>query len=253
MLRFAVRTAGIVAGLLLFIPLDLASRLAMRESPWPRRFLRWAGRAAGLDVRIEGRPLARDVLFVSNHKSWLDILLLGGSAGAAFVSKEEVARWPVVGRLARLNGTVFVARTERKAVKGQADALRTALASGRPVALFPEGTVSPADEVLPFRASLFGSLFPPLPRVRVQPVAIDYGPAAAEIAWVEGETIVGNARRVLSRRRRMPVALRFLAPVDPHDAGGRKALAAAAQAEVEAALRPSGAASALLYGRDEDR
>lgn len=253
MIRLLVRSVAAVLGLIVCLPLHYLSRLLLRRSGWPRRFLRWAGYAAGLRVRIEGRPLERDVLFVANHKSWLDILLLGGSAGAAFVSKEEVARWPAVGWLARLNRTVFVARAERSAVKGQADALRTALAAGQPVALFPEGTVSEIDKLLPFRASLFASLFPPLPRTRVQPVAIDYGEAGADIAWIEGETIGANARRVLSRRGPLPVRLGFLEPIDPHVAGDRKALAAMAEAEVEAALRPSADAASLLYGRDEDR
>jgi 1-acyl-sn-glycerol-3-phosphate acyltransferase len=251
--RLVVRTFLVVLGLIVCVPLHYAWRLAGRMSPWPRRYLWWVGRSVGLRVRIEGRPLERDVLFASNHKSWLDILLLGGSAGAAFVSKEEVSRWPAVGWLARLNDTVFVARAQRSGVKGQADALRTAVASGRPVALFPEGTVSAGHAVIPFRPSLFASLYPALPRARVQPVAIDYGDASPEIAWIDGETIVANARRILSRAGTMRVTLRFLEPVDPHLAGNRKVLAAAAQAEVEAALRPSEVAPPPLYGRDEDR
>jgi 1-acyl-sn-glycerol-3-phosphate acyltransferase len=246
MIRLAFRSSLILLGLLVCVPLHYGSRLLLGRSPWPRRFLRWTGWAAGLRVRIAGAPLDRDVLFAANHKSWLDILLLGGSAGAAFVSKEEVARWPVVGWLAGLNRTVFVARAQRSGVKGQADALRSALGAGQPVALFAEGTISETDSVLPFRPSLFASLYPPLPRTRVQPVAIDYGAAAGDIAWREGETTAANARRILSRPGSMPVTLTFLEPLDPHDAGGRKALAATAQAEVVRALRASAAAAAPL-------
>ena len=236
MIRFVCRTLLIVLGLALCLPLHYSSRLLLGGSLWPHRFLWWAGWSAGLRVRIEGAPLERDVLFAANHKSWLDILLLGGSAGAAFVSKEEVARWPVVGWLAGLNRTVFVARAERHSVRGQADALRTALGAGQPVALFPEGTVTGQDIVLPFRPSLFASLFPPLPLTKVQPVAIDYGPAAADIAWLDGETIVANARRILSRPGTIAVTLLFLDPVDPHEAGDRKALASAAREKVVQAL-----------------
>jgi 1-acyl-sn-glycerol-3-phosphate acyltransferase len=245
-IRIVARTLAVLLALALYLPLHYLSRMLLRRSAWPRRFLWWVGWAAGIRVRVEGTPLERDVLFAANHKSWLDILLLGGSAGAAFVSKQEVARWPVVGWLARLNRTVFVARSERSAVKGQADALRAALAAGQPVALFAEGTVSETDAVLPFRPSLFASLYPPLPRARVQPVAIDYGAAAADVAWLEGETIVANARRILSRLGPMPVTLTFLEPVDPHMAGGRKALAAAAREQVVAALQASEAQAAPL-------
>lgn len=235
-MRFWLRGAMVVAGLIACLPLHYAWKLARRPSPWPRRFLWWVGRSAGMRVRVEGQPLERDVLFVANHLSWLDIMLLAGASGTAFVSKDDVAKWPVIGWLASLNNTVFIARSDRRSVKGQADALRNALASGQPVALFPEGTTDGGVEVLPFRASLLSSVMPPLPGLMVQPVALDYGPAGEEIAWVGEEGASVNARRVIGRRGTIPVAVRFLAPLDPHDFPDRKALAAAAREEIVAAL-----------------
>ncbi|MFL6858685.1 MAG: lysophospholipid acyltransferase family protein [Allosphingosinicella sp.] len=242
--RFLYRTALIVLGLLACVPLHYLSRLLLRRSLWPRRFLWWTARAAGMRVRVEGAPLRRDVLFLANHASWLDILVLAGASGTAFVAKDEVARWPVIGWLAGLNATVFVARTARAAVKDQADALRAALASGQPVALFPEGTTDGGPDTLPFRASLLASLFPPIPSVKAQPVAIDYGAAVHDIAWVGEESAPANARRILSRRGATPVVVRFLTPVDPVAAGDRKRLAEAARAEIVEALSPSGSGSA---------
>lgn len=239
MIRLALRVLMMVAALLICLPLHYAWRLLRRPSPWPRRFLGWVGRAAGMRVRIVGVPLERDVLFLANHLSWLDILLVAGASGAAFVAKAEVAETPVIGWLARLNNTVFVARTERSGVRGQADALRSALASGQPVALFPEGTTDGGPDILPFRASLLASLFPPLPGVRVQPVALDYGAAAHDLSWIGEETGLANVRKVLARRGATPVILHFLAPVDPAS-GDRKALAAAARGEIVEALSPSG-------------
>jgi 1-acyl-sn-glycerol-3-phosphate acyltransferase len=192
-------------------------------------------------TRIHGRPLADHVLFVSNHESWLDILLLAGATGTAFVAKAEVAEWPMIGWLAGLNDSVFVAREERRGVRGQADALRTALAAGRPVALFPEGTTDGGTQVLPFRPSLLAALYPPLPGIRVQPVAIDYGAAAEEIAWVGVESAVANARKILSRAGIVPVAISFLEPIDPAQAGNRKALAHRAREQIVAALLTSAA------------
>jgi len=246
MTRFIVRAAAIVLGMILLVPLHYLWRLSGRRSPWPRRFLRWVGYASGARVRIVGTPLHSHVLFLANHVSWLDIMVVADASGAAFVSKAEVGSWPLIGWLASLNNTVFVARGERRAVRGQADALRDALASGQPVALFPEGTTEGAREVLPFRASLLSSLYPPLPGIKVQPVAIDYGDATEEIAWVGAESAGANAKRVVSRRGTIPVTLRFLDPIDPAALADRKALAHAAREQIVAALGASaGAASPL--------
>lgn len=243
MIRVALRIAAMAATLILYLPLHYLWRLTGQPSPWSRRFLASVARIAGMRVHTAGTPLSRHVLFVANHASWIDIIALAGATGTAFVSKAEVARWPVIGWLARLNATVFVARADRSAVRGQADALRDALASGQPVALFPEGTTDGGAEVLPFRPALLAALFPPLPDVRLQPVAIDYGPAAGEIAWVGQESALSNARRVLSRKGVTPVAIRFLAPMEPAALGDRKALAEASRAAIVAALpHPAGTA-----------
>ena len=235
-MRLVLRVAGIAGSLLVLVPLHYLWKLFGVPSPWPRRFLWWVGYASGVRVIVRGRPLRRQVLFVSNHLSWLDIMLLAGATGAAFVSKDDVARWPVIGWLASLNNTIFVARTERGAVRNQADALRTALASGQPVALFPEGTTEGGNEVLPFRASLLASLYPPLPGVKVQPAAIDYGPAGEDIAWIGKEAAGANAKRVLSRKGTARVTLTFLEPIDPSELPNRKALAERARSEVMQAL-----------------
>jgi 1-acyl-sn-glycerol-3-phosphate acyltransferase len=241
MIRLVLRVAAMVGALILCVPLHYAWKLAGRRSPWPRRFLFWVGRSAGMRTRIVGEPLTDHVLFVSNHESWLDILLLAGASGTAFVAKAEVADWPLIGWLAGLNDSVFVAREERRGVRGQADALRTALAAGRPVALFPEGTTDGGTQVLPFRPSLLAALYPPLPGVRVQPVAIDYGAAAEFLAWVGVESAAANAKKVLSRSGTVPVTISFLEPIDPTQAGDRKALAKAARDEIVAALLTSAA------------
>ena len=238
-MRLALRGAAILLALLVCVPLHYLWKLAGAKSPWPRRFLGLVGRAAGMRVRTTGTPLQRHVLFLANHSSWLDIMVLAGASGTAFVSKDDVARWPVIGWLSSLNKTVFVARTERKAVRGQADALRAALATGQPVALFPEGTTEGGVEVLPFRASLLASLFPPLDGVKVQPVAIDYGAAGQDIAWIGEEPAAANVRRVLARAGTVPVTIHFLTPVDPAQVPDRKALAERSRAEILAALGAS--------------
>jgi 1-acyl-sn-glycerol-3-phosphate acyltransferase len=244
--RFLLRTLAIVLGILACVPLHYLWKLAGRRSRWPRRFLWWVGYAAGMRVRTVGTPVPSHVLFVANHLSWLDIMVLAGASGTAFVSKAEVGRWPVIGWLAGLNDTVFVERKDRSAASGQAAEIRDALTTGQPVALFPEGSTDGGTETLPFRASLFSSLLPPIPGVRLQPVAIDYGPAGPDIAWVGDEPAGANVKRVLSRRGTTPVTLRFLEPIDPARFDDRKAMANAAHAEVAAALEPSSAGADRL-------
>jgi 1-acyl-sn-glycerol-3-phosphate acyltransferase len=247
-MRLYLRVAAMVAGLLACVPLHFLWKLFARRSPWPRIFLGYAGRRAGLRVTVEGTPLRDHVLFVSNHVTWLDILALGGATRALFVSRDDVEHWPVVGWIAGLNDTIYVARHAKREVHGQADQLRRALADGRAVALFPEGTTEGGHEVLPFRPSLFASLFPPLENVRVQPIAIDYGDIAEEIAWVGEEPAGVNAKRVLSRRDTIPVVLRFLEPVDPHEAGDRKSLAVRSRAEIVESLSAFEPGTDALYG-----
>lgn len=246
-MRLWLRVAATAAGLIACVPLHYLWKLFGARPVWPQVYLAYAGRCLGLQVRIEGRPLRDRVLFVSNHVTWLDIFALGGATGAVFVSRDDVENWPVLGWFAGLNDTIYVARHARREVHGQADTLRRALLAGKAVALFPEGTTEGGHVVLPFRPSLLASLFPPLPGVRVQPVAIDYGGIAEEIAWVGAEPAGANARRVVSRRGRIPVTLRFLEPVDPHAASDRKTLAAQAQEEVVAALGASEPGGRALY------
>lgn len=230
-MRVALRVAAMIGWLLAMLALHGATRALRRPSPWPRRFLGGIARIAGARVTVAGTPLRAPVLYLANHQTWLDIMILAGASGAAFVSKDDVARWPLFGWLASLNDTVFIARTDRAGVRRQAEALSDALAGRRPVALFPEGTTTDGAALLPFNASLLGAVAGT--GGRVQPVAIDYGAARADIAWGE-ETAAANVRHVLARRGRFDVRLTFLDAFDaPAD---RKALAAAARDAIGGAL-----------------
>jgi 1-acyl-sn-glycerol-3-phosphate acyltransferase len=104
-------------------------------------------------MRVTGpRPTAG--LVVSNHLSYLDILLLGSLSPCVFVSKQEVKNWPVFGWFAALGGTVFVERSRRGEVGAVAAQIHALLAAGHLVILFPEGTSSDGHEILPFKSSL---------------------------------------------------------------------------------------------------
>jgi 1-acyl-sn-glycerol-3-phosphate acyltransferase len=233
------RLALILALLAFHLAMHGVWRLFRRRSPWSRLFLGRTGWAAGVDVTIDGTPLPRDVLFVANHLSWLDILIVAGATGARFVAKDEVRGWPMIGWLAALNDTVYVARTERGKVHEQADRVREALAEQVPVTLFPEGGTGNGVEVGPFRASLLAALLPPLPGVKLQPLAIDYGAEAPTIAWPDENATGFEAMRIMALPGRRKVILRFLQPIDPAAIPDRKALSVAARGAIAKALGES--------------
>lgn len=119
--------------------------------------LQWAARRTLRvfvdQVEVTG-PLPTSGLLVSNHLSYVDISLLGSLTPLIFVSKAEVRNWPVFGWFAALGGTVFVRRERRGEVGEIANRIRNLLKEGHLVVLFPEGTSSGADTVLPFKSSL---------------------------------------------------------------------------------------------------
>jgi 1-acyl-sn-glycerol-3-phosphate acyltransferase len=174
------------------------------------------------------------VLFVSNHTSWLDIPIIAGATGTAFVSNSGVADWPLVGWLASLNNTVFVDRTDRAGIHAQVMAVRRALNRHQPLTVFPEGTTSNGRDLLPFKPSLLEVVTSTPREIRVQPLHIDYH-EAREIAWVGNEPAARNAWRVLTRPGRFAVRLDCLEPFEPASIGDRKAVAAESRRRILAA------------------
>ena len=234
--RFILRLLGIVALLLIFVPLHYLYRLFAYGSPFPMWFLRYTARIVGARVKVVGTPLRRDVFFISNHISWIDILAMAGASGTAFVAKQELSEVSVIGWLCSLNRTVFVKRENRMGVAEQINALKEALQDNWSVTVFPEGTVTDGQSLLPFKSSMLSVLEPPPPGVMVQPVMLDYGPVAEEIGWVGEESGVNNAKRIMSRKGTFRLIITYLEPFSPEDHRGRKAIAAKARQEIEEAL-----------------
>ena len=231
-MRFILRTIGILGLLLIFVPLHYAYRIFAYGSPFPMFFLRYTARVVGAKVTVAGTPLRRDVFFIANHISWLDILAMAGASGTAFVAKWELSQVPVIGWLCSLNRTVFVKREHRMGVAEQINALREALQDNWSVTVFPEGTVTDGHSLLPFKSSMLSVLEPPPPGVMVQPVVLDYGNNSEEIAWIGEEDGLHNAMRVMARRGSFDLRITYLEPFSPEHHRGRKAIAAKARAEI---------------------
>lgn len=120
----------------------------------------WLGRSSrrhlkifGCSVNVAG-AIPQSGLLVSNHLSYLDILVICSTTPAVFVAKSEVRRWPLFGWFAAIAGTVFVERERRQHVGDVNREIESALAAGLLVVVFPEGTSSDGATVLPFRTSL---------------------------------------------------------------------------------------------------
>lgn len=235
-IRLVLRVLALLALLLVFVPLHYAFRVFAYGSPFPMLFLRYAARVCGARVKVEGTHLKRDVFYIANHISWMDILAMAGACGTAFVAKAELATAPVVGWLASLNRTVFVKREHRMGVAEQINALKEALADNWSVTVFPEGTTTDGQSLLPFKTSMLSVLEPPPPGVLVQPVMLDYGRVAEWIGWIGEEGGLNNAKRVLARKGTFELRVQFLEPFSPEDFRGRKAISEEARRRIEEAL-----------------
>lgn len=149
------------AGVLLFDAGDFVvstlrhcGALPLRErTRWLQRSSRRALRVFAVEIEAHG-PRPATGLLVSNHLSYLDILVLATLAPAVFVSKSEIKNWPVFGWFGRLAGTLFVERGRRSDVGRMSAKIRAVLAAGQLVVLFPEGTSWNGRELLPFKSSL---------------------------------------------------------------------------------------------------
>ena len=162
-----LRAGAIITTFVLFtVPLMPVQAVLLRtNTKLARRFPHWYHRTIcrlmGIKLSTAG-AVKRDgpVLVISNHVSWLDILVLSAVAPVSFVAKKQVASWPFVSTLAKLQRTVFVDRERRVSVGDTAGEIIGRLASGDTIVLFAEGTSSDGNRVLPFKTSLFAAAKP---------------------------------------------------------------------------------------------
>ncbi|AHJ67105.1 1-acyl-sn-glycerol-3-phosphate acyltransferase [Granulibacter bethesdensis] len=246
--------------------ITIQSVLVVVPGPAKVRFARifwWMfGRLMGLKVRCIGQKAkrgrlkdgtrARPVLFVSNHSSWLDIVCLGSTLHACFVSKDDVADWPVVKTVARLGRTIFVSRQRGSTLK-ERDAMTSRLENGDNLVLFPEGTTSDGSRVLPFRSAFLSLAVGPNPPL-VQPVSIVYdrlasmptGRSTRAIFAYYGATSIGAHFWRLAQWKGLRASVMLHPPLEPADFPDRKALTNAVYAAVTAGT------DALKQGRVPD-
>lgn len=145
--------ATCVVSVLLIRLLDLFRSRPINRAPLARYYLAALYRLLGLRIRMRGTPASSATLLVSNHISWLDIVVLGGCLPVRFLAKREVASWPLIGWLAQDVGTLFIQRGGGQSALVR-EQIAQALEQDQRVLIFPEGTTSDGQQVLPFHGRL---------------------------------------------------------------------------------------------------
>jgi 1-acyl-sn-glycerol-3-phosphate acyltransferase len=179
----SVRAGAVLAVFLIvtfiLIPLQwlfLKLRLSARRS-FPHAYHKFVARLFGIHIRVIGQPVTgQGVLLLANHTGWMDIVIFSAVMPISFVAKSEVNSWPFFGTLARLQRTVFVTRQRRSQTAEARDDIRDRLMAGDALVLFPEGTSSDGNRVLPFKSALLGAAEAEIGgrHVLVQPVSTAY-------------------------------------------------------------------------------
>jgi 1-acyl-sn-glycerol-3-phosphate acyltransferase len=137
----------------------LVKRPATREqrADWLHRFCARAMRGMGIEISVEGEFPERGAV-ISNHLSYLDIVVFAALHPCVFVAKEEIRKWPVVGWMTTMSGTVYVARGHGGSAMRAREAMQAALDAGLPVVFFPEGTTSNGSQLLKFHSGLLSQV-----------------------------------------------------------------------------------------------
>ncbi|RVX41741.1 lyso-ornithine lipid acyltransferase [Nonomuraea polychroma] len=229
--RLTVALLVILAG----IPVSLAAcrvpaglRAAITRA-WARLLLR------ALGIRVEAAPAAPGAagLVVANHISWLDPLVLAATVPSRPLAKQEIAGWPVVGRLVAGSGALFIDRERLYALPATVAAVAGALRAGDTVVAFPEGTTWCGREMGRFRPAVFQAAIDA--GAAVVPATLRYREGAVtstRACYVGDDSLLASMLRVAATRG-LAVEVTLLDPVRPAPAG-RAALAALTEARIRA-------------------
>lgn len=133
----------------------LVKRPATREAraDWLHRFAARAMRRLGIEIDVTGTFPSQGAV-ISNHVSYLDIVVFAALHPCVFVAKAEIANWPILGWMTEMAGTVYVARGHGGSAAKARGGMRSATDAGLPVVFFPEGTTTNGSELLKFHSGL---------------------------------------------------------------------------------------------------
>lgn len=196
-----------------------------------RWWMRCLLRLLPLHICYHGLPAAGTALWVGNHVSWVDIILLGARAPVRFLAKAEVRQWPLLGWLADRAGTVFIHRGQAASLNQR---LGNVLQRGHNLMIFAEGTTTAGDQVRTFHGRLFGCAIEQ--HLPIQPVALAYrnhGQRDTIAPFIDDDEFSRHLWRLLGAAR-IDVDVHFLPLIDSHTLGRNELARSARQAVIQA-------------------
>jgi 1-acyl-sn-glycerol-3-phosphate acyltransferase len=199
-LGVGMRLLFYVAQVVLLFPRLTKARRRNQIQSWARTLLK----RLDMELKISGAPPQQGpLLLVSNHMSWVDILALHATCQCRFVAKADVKRWPLLGTLATGGGTLYVQRESRRDAMRVVRQMAEALQNGDILAIFPEGTTSDGESVLPFHSNLIQAAI--AANAPVQTVAVGFvdarsGRPSHAISYMGDESLAGSIWRTLRAR-----------------------------------------------------
>lgn len=247
MIIAVLRTLWRGAVLCLYLALGLLQIFYYRLRHGPRWYLapqgmqeiqRWMQRTSGLlgvQVTQYNRPQLQRTLFVANHVSFLDIIVIASIVPVRYLSKHTVAYWPIIGTLTKQTGTVFIKRGQRSLIHRTVEALDTALRETRPLVIFPEGTTGPGDHVKKFHTGLLQAAIDS--QATVQAIGLRYlrhGNIDRTAAYIDKDNFVLKLLAIMAQPATQ-VQVHFCEPLLPSQQS-RQTLAHIARNQIEQAL-----------------
>lgn len=208
--RMIVRTTLLVPWTIAWFLLRLCTEWLSWVTPqtehalWRLIFQSWARGVLfiiGAQIEVRGPRPPRPFFLVSNHLTYLDVIILAREVGCIFISKAEVMKWPVIGFIVRHMKTLFIDREQPSDTRRVNSLIEDALRNGYDIHVFAEGGVSPAGELKPFKSALFEPAI--ATGMAVYYAAIEYHtlpgspPASEVVIWRTGVTFIGNMMNIL--------------------------------------------------------
>lgn len=151
MVLYVVATLGIY-GVWFVVRVFIPNKIHARQvtfGAWAMSFVR----ISKMTIEVVGTPPKPPFFLVTNHLSYTDIGAIRAVAKCVFVAKAEVETWPLAGRICRDMGTIFIDRKNRRDIPRAGELIIERLDAGEGVTVFPEGTSTKGEEVLPFNSS----------------------------------------------------------------------------------------------------